>query len=362
MPDEPNKQDKKNEIGDNRLDKTNEKLRNDSPEPDARTCRQALAANPNRTDTVSPDGVSRFGITDNGKPAGQEQVYEEKFGEDPSKPIGHPQPLQEKSVLLASNPEQATDKTRFAAKAHEKAVPKDGQELTVKQLLYEYKTPFIEAYEHSKKTKEGEPGKSKTLENIVDRLKACPWSEQIRIKFDSTATNPDYNNEKSRITILPQDPPWKQIDTFAHEGYHATHQTLKELYAGAKAAELSDFLRIKGDAEVGSFEAEVRVHSELKSPGIVSYEWTDAQKHPQPTMNLGALYASKGRDGLAKFILFDAHTDMEINKKPKSSNYHHYHESRYGDYVAAHPQAHKSLMDWFQHDPTFKKKVLEGNY
>lgn len=90
---------------------------------------------------------------------------------------------------LASNPAQGfevSDKVQIADKPHEKLIPKDGQELTLKELLNDYKTPFIDAYERSKHLKDGELGKSKTLEEIVDRLKDCPWADQIRIQFDSS--------------------------------------------------------------------------------------------------------------------------------------------------------------------------------
>lgn len=45
-------------------DKTSEKLAKDSPEADARAYRAAISANPNKRNTVSPDGQSRFCLTD----------------------------------------------------------------------------------------------------------------------------------------------------------------------------------------------------------------------------------------------------------------------------------------------------------
>lgn len=245
---------------------------------------------------------------------------------------------------------------------HEKRIPKDGETIPLKQLLSDYRTPFIDAYEHSKQLKDGEVGKSRTLELIVDRMKSCPWSDKIHVKFDSNADNPDYTNFNSTITIRPQEPDWKQIDTFAHEGYHATHQTLEELYLGSKPVLLPDYLRIKGDAEVNSFETEVHVHKELGSPGIVSYEWNDSSKHKQPTKNLISLYNEHGREGLARFILWDAFTDMKINGQIQSSNYHHYHESTYGDYVKGHSTAQNSLKHWFKSDPSAEKRIKDGHY
>lgn len=58
--------------GDKSPDRTGETLLKASPEADVKNYRAALAANPNRTDTVSPDGKSKFALTDKGKPLGEE--------------------------------------------------------------------------------------------------------------------------------------------------------------------------------------------------------------------------------------------------------------------------------------------------
>ncbi|MBZ0187425.1 MAG: hypothetical protein K8F91_14355, partial [Candidatus Obscuribacterales bacterium] len=51
-----------------------------------------------------------------------------------------------------------------------KPLPGDGQTLSFKQILEDYQTPFVDAYERSRQTKDRQPGKSKTLEQVVDRL------------------------------------------------------------------------------------------------------------------------------------------------------------------------------------------------
>jgi len=56
------------ESGDKRSDSTSKKLSKDSSEANAKSYRAALSANPNKTDTLSPDGKSKFALTDNGKP------------------------------------------------------------------------------------------------------------------------------------------------------------------------------------------------------------------------------------------------------------------------------------------------------
>lgn len=77
-------------------DKAGENLAKGTPEVNAGNLRTAQNANPNRTDTVSPDGKSRFTLTDSGKPtekqaqAAQEKAYKDAGFGDPHKPIGKP--------------------------------------------------------------------------------------------------------------------------------------------------------------------------------------------------------------------------------------------------------------------------------
>jgi len=97
MTDNANKPgDQRNDGAQHRPDKASETLSNSSPEVNAGNLRAAQKANPNRTDTVSPDGKSRFSLTDEQKPsekqarAVQEKAYREAGLGDPHKPIGKP--------------------------------------------------------------------------------------------------------------------------------------------------------------------------------------------------------------------------------------------------------------------------------
>lgn len=79
-----------------RTEKASETLSKDTPEVNAGNLRAAHKANPNRTDTVSPDGKSRFSLTDDRKAtekqarASQEKAYRDAGLGDPHKPIGKP--------------------------------------------------------------------------------------------------------------------------------------------------------------------------------------------------------------------------------------------------------------------------------
>lgn len=147
-----------------------------------------------------------------------------------------------------------------------KLVPKHGDNLPLKQVLEDYKTPFIDAYERSKILKDGDPGKSKTLEDVVDRLKDCPWADKVHIKFDSRVENPEYDDFTSTITIRPQDKPERQIENFAHEGFHATHQFLSKLYDHG-IVNPKEFEDIWMKGEVDSMLTEAKVFQELRLKG-----------------------------------------------------------------------------------------------
>jgi hypothetical protein len=204
--------------------------------------------------------------------------------------------------FLASKSQQtdASDKIRNAKKPHEKSTPKDGDHLTLKQLLHDYKTPFIDAYERSKQLKDGAPGKSKTLEEIVDRLKACPWADQILIDFKLHPNNPEYSNQSSTITIDLADPPQKQIENFAHEAFHATHQFLSTQYDNGKLNK-ADYVNVWLGGEVESMLVERNVHRELGLQGE-SPRFKYVEHGQVKNIDIDDYVNKHGKEGLREFL------------------------------------------------------------
>lgn len=97
MTDNANKPgDQKNDRAEHRPDKVSERLSKGAPEVNKDNLCAAQKVNKNRTDTVSPDGKSRFSLTDNAKEAekqsrvAQEKSYKDAGFGDPHKPIGKP--------------------------------------------------------------------------------------------------------------------------------------------------------------------------------------------------------------------------------------------------------------------------------
>lgn len=160
-------------------------------------------------------------------------------------------------------------------------IPKHGDNPSLKQLMTEYKTPFIDVYRWSKNLPYGAPGRSPTLETLVDRLQLCPWADQIRGKFDGAKSHPDYDPAESAITINPNDTSLKQMQDFAHESYHATHQKIAELYSQKGPLRKSDYVASKTEIEGRCFESEVKVTNELRKPDSTipspTYSWANAQ-------------------------------------------------------------------------------------
>jgi len=266
---------------------------------------------------------------------------------------------EEKQLIAAKHDQTEKLQPLHEQTKHEKLIPRDGESLTIKQLLSDYKTPFTDAYERSKHLKPGQPGKSKALEALIDRLKTCPWAARVHIQFDSKANNPDYSNAESTITIRPQDPPWKQIDDFAHESFHASNQALSQLYLKGPIKDPKAYAEVLAKLEIGSFMAEIAVHKELtqfmSGAGTVTYEWRDKNRIAQPTMDLSALYERSGEAGLTKFIIDNAFTKMVINDKFELSNYRNYYEKCHDKYLTGYEDSMRKFAEWIKRDPKVKE-------
>jgi len=218
-----------------------------------------------------------------------------------------------------------SDKTKLADKPHEKLIPKDGDHLNLKQLLNDYKTPFIDAYEQSRHLEDGEPGKSKTLEEVVDRLKACPWADQVFVDFKFKPDNPEYSNQKSTITIDTSDSPQKQIENFAHEAFHATHQFLSKQYDNGKLSQ-KEFVDTWLNGEVSSMQVEAKVHQELKLSGEEP-KFKFVNDGQLGSIKVADFVKEHGEDGLKEFLR--SHQPTGRNAEPYGQHY----AKAYGDYL-----------------------------
>lgn len=247
-------------------------------------------------------------------------------------------------AFLASKPQQtdASDRIHVTEKPHEKPIPKDGDHLTLKQLLDDYKTPFIDAYERSKQLKDGAPGKSKTLEEIVDRLKGCPWADQIWIDFKLHPKNPEYSNESSTITIDLADPPHKQIENFAHESFHATHQFLSKLYDHGKLNK-ADYVNLWLGGEVESMLVETKVHRELGLQGE-SPRFKYVESGQAKIIDIHDYVSKHGKQGLLEFLRIAQPTGQ--NAEPYGKHYAKFYNRYVQFFDQNKPAVEKYVRQW----------------
>jgi len=225
-----------------------------------------------------------------------------------------------------------------------KLEPKDGDNLPLKQILEDYKTPFMDAYEHSKQLKNGDPGKSKTLEEVVNRLKDCPWADKIHVKFNSRADNTEYDELSSTITIRPQDTPQKRTENFAHEGFHATHQFLSKLYDHGIVSP-KDFENIWMQGEVDSMLTEVRVHDELGLKGD-SPRFNYLRNGKEEHIDIQEYVKKFGREGFLEFL----RTAQPAGEgaKPYGEHYSSFYESYKANFEKNKPAVQKYIQQWVQ--------------
>lgn len=238
------------------------------------------------------------------------------------------------------NREQIAIRDDYLNRERQKPTPHDGQTLSLKQLFEDYKTPFMDAYEHSKNLKDGQPGKSKTLEEIVDRLKDCPWADKVRIQFQVHPQNPEYSNLKSTITIDLADSPERQVEVFAHEAFHATHQFLSRQYDHGKLAE-NVFVNMWLAGEVESMLTETKVHQELGHSGERP-KFRYVQNGEVRPIDIEDYVNKHGKEGFVELLRTVQPTGQH------SEPYGHHYAKSYQDYVRLFDQNKAPVESYIQ--------------
>lgn len=230
----------------------------------------------------------------------------------------------------------------IAENKHDKPVPPEGRPITLKQLLNDYKTPIIDAYEHSKHLQDGQSGKSKTLEEVIDRLKACPWADKIRIVFKEHPNNPEYSNEASTITIDTADSAERQIENFAHEAFHATHQFLSSQYDNGKLTQ-KQFVNQWISGEVDSMLAETRVHQELglKTNSPIFKYVEDGQAKP---LNIAEYVKEHGKGALHEFLRTHQPTGRDV--KPYGAYYAGFYDAYIRNFELNQKAVRPYIQNW----------------
>lgn len=143
--------------------------------------------------------------------------------------------------------------------------PVNGREYNIWDILI-MDTPIADAIRSKK---------SPTLNNLVDRMKGCPWAPRIVFQHPIPEDHAEYNPDDSSIYIDPTKPVEDQIRSFAHESYHSTHQNITKFFSGPKPVQGDSYNNDRLGAEFSSFRAEIKVHNELKLKGHVVFKYLD---------------------------------------------------------------------------------------
>ncbi len=156
------------------------------------------------------------------------------------------------------------------------------------------------------------------LVTTLQELRDCKWAKDIHVWKRHPLEFTDYNAENSRMEIDSRASYKRQIETLAHEGYHATHQDLDKLYAGSSALGEKDYVDLKMKQEAGAFLREILVNEELRKnrPDLgneaIAFVWVDPQnKTGEPVKqvmnnllvkNNGQIDEKASLDAIEKFI------------------------------------------------------------
>ena len=205
--------------------------------------------------------------------------------------------------------------------------PRDGQVWPLLEFLTRAHSPITDSFELSKHLKDDQPGKSKTLEDTMDRLQHCPWGLSIRV--DSTGRFSDYSNPDSMINLNPKHSQGKQIDEFVHEAYHATHQFLNTLWGGERLDKQS-YVNTYVWGEVNAMLQEVKVRNELGLKEPVTYNYIRPDGKPD-TLYVGEYVSEHGTQALFDFL----YSAQPANKGEKP----------YGDHYAGNYENYKNNFD-----------------
>ncbi len=148
---------------------------------------------------------------------------------------------------------------------------------------------------------------SGTLRNLLGEMRKHPW--EVGVIFEPHPKHPEYDPKVNTIHVDSAFSKQKQVETFGHELYHATHQNLDELYGRKDPVSLNRYKQIKMDQEAGSFLAEFKVNRELKHTEPVTFDYVLGNNvHKQPIADL-VVYSSPGvideaasKQAIAKFL------------------------------------------------------------
>lgn len=237
-------------------------------------------------------------------------------------------------------------------------------------------SPIIDAYRNSLASEVNNSDKSPTLEHVFIRLQNCPWSDEIKIVRNKSNEQKDYNPATMTIEIGGNLSVPRQIETFAHEAYHASHRDLFKLYLNPVliqnkngVATLDEYRNARFGAEVKAFETEIKINQELTSKMGGSNPITMAVLKKSPLAgfqihgiwekdtvelpNLRKLYESQGISGLWRFLRDEKPVRLNANGKAIRHGESYETETSYGE------RYDKQYKDWYVPNFNAERSIAE---
>lgn len=151
--------------------------------------------------------------------------------------------------------------------------------------------------------------KSETLKSLLSEMRKHPW--EVRANFEPRPENPEYdpNQNKNTIHIDSTLSEQKQVETFGHELYHATHQNLDDLFGRKDPVSVERYKQIKMDQEAGAFLSEFKINRELKHTEKPAYKYVDGNDIKPKYIEALIVYKQpdvidegRSKEAIAKFL------------------------------------------------------------
>lgn len=202
--------------------------------------------------------------------------------------------------------------------------------------------------------------KSETLKNLLGEMRKHPW--KVGVIFEPNPKNPEYdpNPKQNTIHIDSTFSKQKQVETFGHELYHATHQNLDDLYGGKSPVSLDRYKQIKMDQEAGAFLREFKINRELGHTEKPAYNYADGNDvKPKYIEDLvvykqpGVIDETRSKEAIAKFlsghpaaVYENGHVKRNFWGQIETESYPQKHENDYWkNYKLNFETNHRSLAE-----------------
>ena len=195
-----------------------------------------------------------------------------------------------------------------------------------------------------------------TFTGLIDRMKNCPWSDQIKVEFGISGTS-GYDAETNVLHINRNELKGAElVARFAHECYHASHQDHYKLFLdpslGNGPASREQYIKMRLDQETRA--EQIETNKELHSgTGI---QFLEAVREPWGAytphkVDLSQIYEKGGYKALYEFLathhaVKDRTPSGGCTAQPTYEEY--YGKNRYDEYLHSFQKEQQKAKKLFE--------------